>query len=342
MMTKSRTMLAFLSLAVLMEAYALIQQRRKISKLEESLKHEKRKREADRKGRILAEKSLNKDKQNSNAKKGHVVKAIGKIESPFPDRRGTPRQPMLVPAAHARIRFDKSIIQNAHFAELAEFSHIFVVFVFHENTNIAKEGGGGRAPPAKIAPPRLGGRRVGCLSTRSPHRPNPIGLSVCQVLCVGEDFIDISSVDFVDGTPVLDVKPYIPYDLVPFEESLPMALMADGTRLQQRPLTVPSWIVDADIPMRNVNLTPAAADSLRDFVRRKEMKFCEDEVHALHLIEQVLRQDIRGVKQGRIEGQNDSSSSPSIYECNLDSLSLEFETTINEVLVTKISLHRDT
>ena len=67
----------------------------------------------------------------------------------------------------------------------------------------------------------------GCLSTRSPHRPNPIGLSICEIHAVGDDYIEISSLDLVDGTPVLDVKPVIPYDLIPFKGEIPMAwLMA--------------------------------------------------------------------------------------------------------------------
>ena len=53
----------------------------------------------------------------------------------------------------------------------------------------------------QIAPPRLKGKKVGCLSTRSPHRPNNVGLSVCELLSVGEDYIDIRSIDFVHGTP---------------------------------------------------------------------------------------------------------------------------------------------
>lgn len=94
------------------------------------------------------------------------------------------------------------------------FSHVWVVFVFHENT--VRAGNRGLSSfQAKITPPRLG-RRVGVFSTRSPHRPNPIGLSVCQILRVDEKSrtLTLGGVDLVDGTPILDIKPYVPYDSV--------------------------------------------------------------------------------------------------------------------------------
>lgn len=75
-----------------------------------------------------------------------------------------------------------------------------VIWAFHGNTNgdsCTKE------TPAKVKPPRCS-FRVGCLSTRSPHRPNAIGLSVVQVIGVGADYIDICGLDMVDGTPVFD------------------------------------------------------------------------------------------------------------------------------------------
>ncbi len=63
-------------------------------------------------------------------------------------------------------------------------------------------------PPklAKIRPPRLHGQKVGCLSTRSPHRPNEIGLSVCEIVSVGPDYLELRAVDMVHGTPILDGK----------------------------------------------------------------------------------------------------------------------------------------
>ncbi len=332
---------------------------KRIHELEELVKHEGAKREADRKGRIQAERLLAGRAREVN-KEGHPMQYIGIVESPFPDRRGTPRQPMLVPAAHGRIKFDRKMVQAEAFQELKDFSHIFVIFVFHENTNIHKsareKGKQTRGPPSKIAPPRLGGKRVGCLTTRSPHRPNPIGLSVCEVLGVGDDYVDISSIDFVHGTPVLDIKPVVPYDLVPSPFNVSNLLMAqdeDGQALQQRELQVPSWIIEADIPMRRVVFTHEAEESLQQIVAQGGMRFCRSLKHGRDLVVQCLRQDVRGVHQGRGGGHVDDNTdkddggsngdkpgAAEMYMCRLDSLEIKFDTSAEQVVVRELGYYR--
>jgi tRNA-Thr(GGU) m(6)t(6)A37 methyltransferase TsaA len=234
-------------------------------------------RNAERNGRINIQKQTREEKKVSQFQNGYRYQPIGTVESPFPERRGTPRQPILVTAGRGRIKFDKRIIQAEHFQELKEFSHIWVIFVFHDNTNDksvnngpgddAKEGKAAKTIAAKIRPPRLHGTRVGCLSTRSPHRPNNIGLSVCEIVSVGADYIEIGGLDMVDGTPVLDVKPYIPYDIIPSTIDLPMLKWAEDASQNSkaestspgrtcdsvvRSLSVPGWIFEADIPLRRV------------------------------------------------------------------------------------------
>ena len=167
-------------------------------KTKDELVHMQSKRNDERSGRIVAQQKLRNIIAQENSKTGYRIDPIGYIESPYNERRGTPRQPMLVPAAHGRIRFDKKKIQAEHFQEIKEFSHVWVVFMFHENTNTDCTS------VAKIKPPRLFGKKVGCLSTRSPHRPNAIGLSVCEVIEVTADTIELCCIDMMDGTPVLD------------------------------------------------------------------------------------------------------------------------------------------
>jgi len=167
--------------------------------IEQELDKQTKLRANERIGRISAQQANREANSKLSEEKGFHYHPIGHIESPFPDRRGTPRQPSLVPGARGKIRFDKKLIQNEHFKELAQFSHVWVVFVFHNNTNTEKHN-----QIAKIKPPRLHGAKVGCLSTRSPHRPNNIGLSVCEVVGTGEDYIELRCVDMVHGTPVLD------------------------------------------------------------------------------------------------------------------------------------------
>lgn len=168
---------------------------------EEALDKQIKLRAVERAGRISVQQAKRQTTSKLNESNGYNYHPIGTVESPFPDRRGTPRQPSLVPAARGKIRFNKKLIQHDHFKELSQFSHVWVLFVFHNNTNTEKE-----TLAARIKPPRLHGTKVGCLSTRSPHRPSNIGLSVCEVIGVGQDYLEIRCVDMVDGTPVIDGK----------------------------------------------------------------------------------------------------------------------------------------
>ena len=172
----------------------------KVKELEACLEKEKELRKSERASRINIQRRAREEKTKENLLKGFTYNTIGFIRSPFGKRCGTPRQPTLCPAAKGRICFDKSIIQAEHFQEIRDFSHIWVIWSFHVNTNTDSS-----SLSSKVKPPRCT-FKVGCLSTRSPHRPNPIGLSVVQVLAVGSDYIDIACVDMLDGTPVLDGK----------------------------------------------------------------------------------------------------------------------------------------
>jgi tRNA (adenine37-N6)-methyltransferase len=197
--------LQWLSLPIIpVSIYLLAQQHRhhqaEIEKLQSTITKLENMRETERKGRIKSQTRARENILRDADENGFRYKAIATIESPFADRRGTPRQPLLVDAAKGRIRFHKTVVQYDYFKELENFSHIWILFVFHTNTNT--DSG---AVSAKIRPPRLG-TKVGCLSTRSPHRPNNIGLSVCKVVQVCKDFIEVSGLDMVNGTPVIDGK----------------------------------------------------------------------------------------------------------------------------------------
>jgi tRNA (Thr-GGU) A37 N-methylase len=178
-----------------------------------------------------------------------------------------------------------------------------VLFVFHENTNLAK----GKAPkttfPAKIAPPRLGGKKVGLFSTRTPHRPNSVGLSVVKIEAVHDRCIEISGHDLVNGTPVLDVKPYVPADYVPG-------------------FVVPDWVaVETDVVARPVEFTPEAAASLKELVDAKLSSFYSSVDDLKSAIEQMLVLDIRSVHQGR--GQ---AAETQQFQCRFDNVQIEFTT----------------
>lgn len=139
----------------------------------------------------------------------YCFEPIAFVRSPFSGKFGVPRQPSLVQSAKGLIKFKNDPDIKTALKAMEQFTHLWVVFVFHAH--------GGRNWKPSIRPPRLGGRqKVGVLASRSPHRPNPLGLSVVGIEKVDLDAVDgpeisIAGLDLLDGTPVLDVKPYIPY-----------------------------------------------------------------------------------------------------------------------------------
>lgn len=133
---------------------------------------------------------------------------IGRIRSCFPEKFGIPRQPNLVPEATAILEIEAAFQQSEAFRELDRFSHVWILFVFHRCH--------GRPWRPTVRPPRLGGnRRVGVFASRSGFRPNPIGQSVVLLNGIeiggGHFHLHLGGVDLLDGTPVLDIKPYLPY-----------------------------------------------------------------------------------------------------------------------------------
>lgn len=131
-----------------------------------------------------------------------MMEPIGFLESCFRDKFGTPRQPGLVKDAWARLRLRADLQPEESLQGLEGFSHVWLIWVFHQNKSARFH--------AKVHPPRLGGQTQGVFATRSPHRPNPIGLSLVELVRVEKDGIVVSGVDLVDGTPILDIKPYLP------------------------------------------------------------------------------------------------------------------------------------
>ena len=189
---------------------------------------------------------------------------IGIVHSPFNQKFGIPRQPFLAPDIHASIELLPPFNQPDCTRGLAEFEYIWLQFVFHGNE------GEGWAP--LVRPPRLGGKKkMGVFATRSPHRPNPIGLSLAKL--EGIDYnkgtiIKVSGVDLLDGTPILDIKPYIP-----FVEAKPSAQsgFVDGAPI---PLPV-VWQENA--LMQLVNLKPSD-----DFKTIVEQSLAQDPRPAFH------------------------------------------------------------
>ena len=150
------------------------------------------------------------------------MKPIGVVESCFGEKFGTPRQSGIVESARGRIVFSDEVDDEAC-RGLEEFSHLWLVFLFDQVDEEEARW--------LVRPPRLGGNeKKGVFATRSPFRPNRIGLSLVKFESIGVGSLEVSGLDLVDGTPILDVKPYLPYvEAVPdakggFAEAAPVRM----------------------------------------------------------------------------------------------------------------------
>ena len=189
----------------------------------------------------------------------------------FAQRNGTPRQPSLVPLARGRIQLHSHVAKES-LEGLSQFSHLWLLFVFHLNTDLHQtvlcaphERNTGRnqkrsTVKAKVRVPSLGGEKKGVFATRTPHRPVPIGLSLVELRSIEFDggYLEVVGADLVDGTPILDLKPYIPFSDAP----------SSGTSTG----FVPGWVTSACGPPEkdyfacsSVSWAPNVRESLRAF-----------------------------------------------------------------------------
>lgn len=194
---------------------------------------------------------------------GFSLRPIGVLRSCFPEKFGIPRQPGLVPEAVAVLELFPEYAQPEAVRGLSGFSHLWILFWFHASRP--------RSWSATVRPPRLGGnRRVGVFATRSPYRPNPVGLSVVRLLQVETDSgvrLHLAGGDFLDGTPVVDIKPY-----VAAADAVPEASMGFAEEPWQQPPLPVGYAAAALSPL-------AAAETRHPGFRA--------------LLEAVLRQDPR-------------------------------------------------
>ena len=221
-----------------------------------------------------------------------TMQPVGHISSVYRLCVGTPRQGLLAPHSRGRIDLDPNRIAPDSVLSLDEFSHVWIVFVFHLNSNVksverskqTKEEGKvvKRQFPSKIKPPALGGKKVGIFATRTPHRPNQIGFSLCKVDKVVIPkrkrhqkasevpyHVYVSGLDLVDGTPVLDIKPYVPhYDSVGF-------MYEHGLGMEER-ASIPQWISDGLDKRKEVFFSKESEEQLKNIImsdERKELEF---------------------------------------------------------------------
>jgi len=186
------------------------------------------------------------------------MQVIGRVHSCFKQKFATPRQPGLAASATAEIELVNSFNDASTIRELQSFSHIWVIFVFHKSADTWSY---------TVRPPRLGGnQRVGVFASRSNFRPNPIGMSAVSYHGYrkhnGSIYLKLSGVDLIDQTPVLDIKPYLPYS-----DCIPTALAGYANDPPQKVLAVrflPSVeSVLARVKEKHVDLKPLIIEVLQ-------------------------------------------------------------------------------
>ena len=239
-----------------------------------------------------------------------TLQPIAKLSSVYRLCVGTPRQGNLVPNSRGRIDFFPQRISSDSIIGLNQYSHLWVFFYFHYNTKTSRQNKD-RQCLAKIAPPALGGKKVGIFATRSPHRPNPVGFTLVKIDSIiqhsSNDLllrkkggknkvpsysVHISGLDLVDGTPVLDIKPFVPhYDTVgyriPTKVVTSTTIASNEDELQQQKIKrqnhnhnnnnnnnddevkIPPWVVDGLSKRRPVSMTNEAEQQLERIMKKQ-------------------------------------------------------------------------
>ncbi|HID83092.1 MAG TPA: tRNA (N6-threonylcarbamoyladenosine(37)-N6)-methyltransferase TrmO [Chromatiales bacterium] len=216
----------------------------------------------------------------------HLFKTIAVVHSPFRQKFGIPRQPGLCPSVTGQIELRPPYNHPDTIRGLEGFSHIWIIFVFHA---IEKE----KWNPL-VRPPRLGGNeRVGVFASRSTHRPNPIGQSVVKLEKIENKnqklILHISGHDLLNGTPVLDIKPYLPY-----AENIPQASSGFLKRTDFIPL--------------QVSFTETAKAECQQWENKNQQALCD-------MLIEILQQDPRPAYHKKIT--TDREYGMQIYDLNI-------------------------
>lgn len=252
-------------------AAQLLRMRRAIASLRAQLARAHELRLQERAGRTAAERKARQPAVQGGQSELFRYRAIGRIESCFSERRGTPRQGMLAPAARSSLTIDRGVINPSSLEGLELFSHVWLLYDFHENTNSNKL----HSPQlrAKIHPPALGGEKIGLFATRTPHRPSPIGLTVARLHGVRGDTLELGGADLIDGTPVLDVKP-CEHRWAACKR--PLSCLPDSAHASQQsatphlhPLPLPFWAALCFLPWANFAESSFVIHSSLQFLIRK-------------------------------------------------------------------------
>ncbi len=229
----------------------------------------------------------------------HTITPIGHILTPFRQKFAIPRQPNLANAL-GQIKFNPVLFHPDMLRGIEQFSHLWLMFVFHQTLD--------RGFKPLVKAPRLGGNaKTGVLASRSTHRPNGIGLSVVKNAGIkvisGETVLQVSGIDLLHQTPIVDIKPYLPY--------------ADRIDEASEQLTHV-----ASIPSRKVRFSKNVSEKLNKYIARYP--------DLNRLIGDVLKQDPRPAYK---QQQNND---PKLYKVQLYEFDICWQVVNGEVVVTDL------
>lgn len=192
-----------------------------------------------------------------------ALKPIGWLRADFKQKFGTPRQGSLAKSSRASVELAPEWRGRGILSGLDEFSHVWVVSFLHLSVTKRSRG--------KVHPPRLKGKKIGVMASRSPHRPNNIGLTLARIVSCEGDVLQLAEVDLVEGTPILDLKPYL--------------AQAD------RPTDFKGgWTDKVSIAPRAVEFSEQALGHIQGLVKEKVV---QDSARLRSLIEEMLSLDPR-------------------------------------------------
>jgi tRNA-Thr(GGU) m(6)t(6)A37 methyltransferase TsaA len=191
------------------------------------------------------------------------MKPIGWVRTDFQQKFGTPRQAPLASNSRAHVELAPEYKGRGILQGLESFSHVWIVSYMHLSEFKKRS--------VKIRPPRLGGAKVGVMGSRSPDRPNNIGLSLSRIISCDGDDLRLAEIDLVDGTPILDLKPYL--------------AQADRPEVYSS-----GWTAHVPPRERSCEFSAKAALDLEQLVARKKVK---EPARVRALIQEMLQLDPR-------------------------------------------------
>lgn len=263
----------------------------------------------ERRGRCRVEQEMRRISEvQLKTDNGFFVQPIGTIESCYRQCVGTPRQGLLVPSSRAAMVLKSNVSPEA-LDGLEEFSHVWLIFKFHKNTNTVKEAkafedvvSNENLPwnkrnqkftfTAKITPPMLKEKK-GVYATRSPHRANPIGITLAKIVGVDKKKhrLMLSSCDLIDETPIFDIKPFVE--------------MYDSAK----DAVFPSWIVDTINTRNSVTFRDDISGKVE--LLKKKLKQYKNEPSAyLQGLRETLEADVRSKFQTKRRIEDATSNIP--------------------------------